>query len=65
MDDSGMGERERDLNVCKVEKCMDVNIWNYRWLESHSKACQMCDKGEDETVVHMILESGKYDSLYV
>ena len=27
---------------------MDVNERNYRWSESRSKVCQMCDMGEDE-----------------
>ena len=31
-------------------QCMDVNARNYRWSESRSIVCQMCDMGEDETV---------------
>ncbi|MPC14608.1 hypothetical protein E2C01_007376 [Portunus trituberculatus] len=41
--------------------CMDVNARNYRWSESHSKVCQMCDMGEDETVEHVMLECEKYE----
>jgi len=41
-------------------QCMDVNARNYRWSESRSKVCQMCDMGEDETVEHVILECEKY-----
>ncbi|KAG0724425.1 hypothetical protein GWK47_040581 [Chionoecetes opilio] len=33
---------------------------NYRWSESGSKVCQMCDMSEDETVEHVILECEKY-----
>ena len=40
---------------------MDANVRNYRWLESCSKVCQMCERGEDETVEHMVLECEKYD----
>ena len=40
---------------------MDVNARNHIWSESHSKLCQMCDMGEDETVEHVILECKKYD----
>ena len=51
-------ERKRSNYV----KCMDMNAWNYRWSESHSKVCQMCDIGEDETVELVILECEKYGS---
>ena len=40
---------------------MDVNARNYRWCESRSKVCQMCDMGEDETVEHVVLECEKYN----
>ena len=40
---------------------MDVNARNYRWSESRSKVCQMCDMREDETVEHVALECEKYD----
>ena len=40
---------------------MDVNARNYRWSESRSKVCQMCDMGEDETVEHVVLKCEKYD----
>ena len=40
---------------------MDVLTRNYRWSESRSKVCQMCDMGEDETVEHVVLECEKYD----
>ncbi|MPC53796.1 hypothetical protein E2C01_047696 [Portunus trituberculatus] len=42
-------------------QCMDVNERIYRWSESHSKVCQMCDMGEDETVEHVMLECKKYE----
>ncbi|MPC88688.1 hypothetical protein E2C01_083607 [Portunus trituberculatus] len=42
-------------------QCMDVNARNYRWSESRSKVCQMCDMGEDETVEHVMLECEKYE----
>ena len=38
-----------------------MNARNYRWSESRSKVCQMCDMGEDETVGHVVLECEKYD----
>ena len=40
---------------------MDVNARNYRWCESRSKVCQMCDMDEDETVEHVVLECEKYN----
>ena len=40
---------------------MDVNERNYRWSESRSKVCQMCDMGEDESVEHVVLECEKYE----
>ncbi|MPC81758.1 hypothetical protein E2C01_076391 [Portunus trituberculatus] len=45
---------------------MDVNARNYRWSESRSKVCQICDMGEDETLEHVVLEcvkSGRYKGL--
>ena len=48
------------LSECRAQ-CMDVNARNYRWSESRSKVCQMCDMGEDETVEHVVLECDKYD----
>ena len=42
-------------------QCMDVNARTYRWSESHSKECQMCDMGVDETVEHVVLECEKYE----
>ncbi|MPC24151.1 hypothetical protein E2C01_017226 [Portunus trituberculatus] len=39
---------------------MDVNAKNYRWSESRSKVCQMCDMEEDKTVEHVVLECVKY-----
>ena len=50
-----------DLFRARAPQCMNVNARNYRWSESRSKACQMCDREEDETVVHVILECEKYD----
>ena len=40
---------------------MDENERNYRWSESCSKVCQMCDMGEDELVEHVVLECEKYE----
>ncbi|MPC73955.1 hypothetical protein E2C01_068298 [Portunus trituberculatus] len=39
---------------------MDVNARSYRWSESCSKVCQICDMGEDEMVEHVVLECLKY-----
>ncbi len=39
---------------------MDVTARNYHWSEFCSKVCYMCDKGEDETVEHVMLECEKY-----
>ena len=50
-----------DLLFRARAQCMDVNAWNYRWSESRSKGCQMCDMGEDETIEHVVLECEKYD----
>ena len=40
---------------------MDVNESNYRWSEYHSKVCQMCDMGENESVEHVVLQCEKYE----
>ena len=50
-----------DLLFRARAQCMDVNARSYRWSESRSKVCQMCARGEDETVEHVILECEKYD----
>ena len=34
---------------------------NYRWSESRSKVCQMCDMGEGEMVEYLVLKCEKYD----
>ena len=39
---------------------MDVNARHYRWSESRSRVCQICDMGKDETVEHVVLECEKY-----
>ncbi|XP_050694867.1 uncharacterized protein LOC126984800 isoform X3 [Eriocheir sinensis] len=49
-----------DLLFQARAQCMNVNARNYRWSESRSKVCQMCDRGVDETVVHVILVCGRY-----
>ncbi len=49
-----------DLLFRARAQCMDVNARSYRWSESRSKVCQMCDMGEDETVEHVVLECAKY-----
>ena len=55
------GSLGSDLLFRARAQCMDVNVRNYRWSESGSKECQMCDRGEDETVEHVLLECDKYD----
>ena len=55
------GSLGSDLLFRARAQCMDVNARNYRWSESHSKVCQMCDMEEDETVEHVVLECVKYD----
>lgn len=55
------GSLGSDLLFRARAQCMDVNVRNYRWSESGSKMCQMCDMGEDETVEHVLLECEKYD----
>ncbi|MPC37376.1 hypothetical protein E2C01_030850 [Portunus trituberculatus] len=42
-------------------QCINVNARNYRWCESRSKVCQMCDMGEDETVKHVVLGCERYE----
>ena len=39
---------------------MDLNARSYRWSESRSKVCHMCDMGEEEAVEHVVLECVKY-----
>ena len=50
-----------DLLFRARAQCMDVNERNYRWSESRSKVCQMCNMGEDESVEHVVLECEKYE----
>lgn len=50
-----------DLLFQARAQCMNVAARNYRWSESHSKVCQMCDMGEDETVAHVVMECEKYE----
>ena len=50
-----------DLLFRARTQCLDVNARNYRWSESRSKVCQMCDRGVDETVLHVVLECEKYN----
>ncbi|MPC18752.1 hypothetical protein E2C01_011648 [Portunus trituberculatus] len=50
-----------DLLFQATSQCMDVNVRNYRWCESCSKVCQMCDMGEDETVEHVMLKCEEYE----
>ena len=40
----------------RAQWCTDENERNYRWSESCSKVCQMCDMGEVESVKRMVLE---------
>ena len=40
---------------------MNVNKRNYRWSESFSKVCQMCDMRVDETVKQVVLKYDKYE----
>ena len=49
-----------DLLFRARTQCLNVNTRNYRWSESQSKECQMCDRGVDETVLHVVLECEKY-----
>ena len=37
------GSLGSDLLFRARTQCLDVNARNYRWSESHSKVCQMCD----------------------
>ena len=50
-----------DLLFQARAQCMNVNARNYRWSDSGNKVCQMCEKGVDETVAHVILECEKYE----
>ena len=50
-----------DLLFRARAQSMDVNARSYRWSESRSKGCQMCDMGVDETVEHVILECVRYE----
>ena len=50
-----------DLLFRARAQCMDVNARSYRWSESRSKVCQMCDTEQDETVEHVMLECEKYE----
>ena len=47
--DGSLGD---DLLFQARAQCMDVNERNYRWSESRSKVCQMCDMGEGVLVEH-------------
>ena len=50
-----------DLLFQARAQCMNVNGRNCRWSESGNKVCQMCERGVDETVCHVILECEKYE----
>ena len=54
-----------DLLFQARAQCMDVNARNYRWSESRSKLCQMCNLEEDESVEHIMLECPKYARLRI
>ena len=54
-----------DLLFRARAQCMDVNARNYRWSESRSKLCQMCNLEEDESVEHIMLECPKYARLRI
>ena len=49
-----------DLLFRARAQCMGVNARSYRWSESQSKTCQMCEMGENETVEHVFLECEGY-----
>ena len=40
---------------------LELNARTYRWNEGGVKRCMMCDLGEDETVMHVVVECDKYD----
>jgi hypothetical protein len=40
---------------------LEVNARTYRWNESRSKVCEMCDLNENETVVHVLVECNRYE----
>ncbi|MPC69098.1 hypothetical protein E2C01_063313 [Portunus trituberculatus] len=42
-------------------QCMDVKARSYKWSESRSKVCQMCDSEEDKTVEYVMPETGAVD----
>ena len=60
MYDGGFGS---ELLFRAKPKCMEVNEKTYRRSESGSKACVMCDGGEDECVGHLVLVCGRHEKL--
>lgn len=46
----------------KVLQREDVNAGSHRWSKSPSKVCQTCDRGEDGTAEHVVLECERSDS---
>ena len=40
---------------------LEVNARTYRWSESGVRMCEQCDRGVDESVLHVVLECERYD----
>jgi hypothetical protein len=46
---------------CVRANALSVNAQTYRWNERREDICFMCDKGERETVEHVMMECDAYE----
>ncbi|XP_045115935.1 uncharacterized protein LOC123507244 [Portunus trituberculatus] len=54
------GSRGGDLLFRARTKSLEVNSRVYRWKDGGSKVCEVCERGVDETVEHLMLECEEY-----
>ena len=54
------GSRGGDLLFRARTKSLEVNSRVYRWKNGGSKVCEVCERGVDETVEHLMLECEGY-----
>jgi hypothetical protein len=55
------GSRGGDLMFGVRANALSVNARTYRWNERREDICFMCDRGERETVEHLMMECDAYE----
>ena len=55
------GSHGGDLLFRARTKSLEVNSRVYRWKNGGSKVCEVCERGVDETVEHLMLECEGYE----